>query len=239
MHVTMQGHRVYLNPTHMKQHADVLPFLEEALAKITPPEDKTFSKHQVDLGRVIGLSSRVKVRPGDKFIWAQRVHRNTSTRFVLDRQPEPSQFVTIIMSREKRASRPDPTFRILTAFIGEMAEKEIGDTSIRDDERERCIKFWKENALIWGSQETIPGTESDCDCDNITSPEDEEFVYEGVTSTGHPQMYLRTDDGGSDIAVCCTCSACMMPNAGGGMACDSCQHTAYMEAAADYDEGNL
>lgn len=236
--ITATGHKVYINPTHMKQHQDVLPFLEEALAKITPPTDKVFAKYQVDMGRVIGLSSRVKVGPGDMFIWAQRTHRTNLTRFVLDRKAEPCQFVTIVMSRDKpRASRPEPTYRILTAFIGEMAEKEPGDTSIRDDERERCIKYWQENALIWGSQETVPGTE--CDGDPTSIPEDEEFVYEGVTSTGHPQMYLRTSDGSSDIAVCCTCNAYMMPNSGRGMACDSCQHTAYMEAAADYDEANL
>lgn len=156
---TKQGHRVYINPTHMKQHVDVLPFLEEALTTITPPTDCIFSKHEVNLNRIIGLNSRVKVNPGDEVVWAQRIGRGGRSRFVKGREPEPCSHVTIIMSREKRASRPDPIFRILTAYIGTKGEKELCDTSIRDDERDDCIKFWKENALIWGSQEVVPGTE--------------------------------------------------------------------------------
>lgn len=157
---TGAGQRVFVNPTHMKQHQDVLPFLEDAVSRIIPPEHQIFSKHQVDYDQVLGLAAKVEARPGDQYIYAQRKGRPGLTRFVTNRDYEVSYSVTVVMCKDVRASKKEPTFRVLTAYIGGLAEREPDDPSvITDEEKAVTTKYWTDNVLVWGSQEIVPGTE--------------------------------------------------------------------------------
>jgi hypothetical protein len=64
----------------------------------------------------------------------------------------------------------------------------------------------------------------------VEEPEDE-FIR--ITNEyGHPEMGFF--DKGHWFPVCASCRCHMMPNRGGGMACDGCQHSALMEMSHDY-----
>lgn len=156
---TGAGHLVYVNPTHMAQHVDVLPFLEEALSQVFPPENQIFYKVEIDLGRIIGVQQRVTVTEDDHFIFAQRTQRGGLTRFVVNRDPIPTQSVTIVMARDRKQKH---IYRVLTAYVGSVSEREPTDPSIKTKaEMDVALNFWKDQALIWGSQDTIEGTETD------------------------------------------------------------------------------
>lgn len=227
---TGAGHKVYVNPTHMAQHRDVLPYLEEALLQVFPPEGQIFYKVDVDMGRIIGHQACVRVTEDDTFIHAQRKNRAGLTRFVLNRLSEPTSYVTIVLARDRKKEN---IYRVLTAYIGRVSEREPTDPSIKTDvEMAVSVAFWKDRALVWGSQIVVPGTE-----EPPLQEVELEFDFEGLTETGHKQMYTQSPQG--IFAICCSCKAMMMPNRGGGMACDKCQHEWEIEMSHDYDNGEL
>lgn len=59
----------------------------------------------------------------------------------------------------------------------------------------------------------------------------DEFI-EITNEHGYPEMGFF--DKGHWFPVCASCRRHMMPNRGGGMACDDCQHSALMEMSHDY-----
>lgn len=154
---TGDGHRVYVNPTHMAQHQDVLPLLEEALSQVHPPSDKVFYKTHVDMGRIVGYQQCVNVNnQTDKFIFARRAGRSGLTRFVLDREPVETPYVTVVLARDRRGR---DNYRLLTAYVGAVSEKEPTDPSIKTPaELAIAEEFWKDRALIWGSQTIVHET---------------------------------------------------------------------------------
>lgn len=227
---TGAGHKVYINPTHMTQHRDVLPYLEEALLQVFPPEGQIFYKVDIDMGRIIGHQACVRVSDSDTFIHAQRKNREGLTRFVLNRNMEPTSYVTVVLARDRKKEH---IYRVLTAYIGRVSEREPTDASIKtDEEMAVCVDFWTKHALVWGSQIVVPGTEQP-----PLSETELEFEFEGLTETGHKQTYIQSPQG--IFAICCSCKAMMMPNRGAGMACDSCQHEWELEMSHDYDAGEL
>lgn len=156
---TANGARVFISPKHMAQHQDVLPFLEDAVSRITPPEDKIFSKHQIEFDQPIGLAACIKAQPGDEYVWAHRTDRDGICRFVTNRPYELSSSVTVVLFKDERSSKKQLTYRVLTAYIGQIGEKMPDDKSIQSDyELLKSIRYWTEHVLVWGSQEVIPGT---------------------------------------------------------------------------------
>ncbi len=134
-------------------HASVLDVLPEALEKINS-KGRTFIVEEVRFDRIIGESTCVVTGPDDVIVFAQRPKRFGLTRFVKNRQPEPSSSVVVIL---KTADEQPGTFILVTAFIGELAEPEPWDRKATQNSR----KFWSEHALIWGSEPVIPGTETE------------------------------------------------------------------------------
>lgn len=64
----------------------------------------------------------------------------------------------------------------------------------------------------------------------VEEPEDD-FVQ--ITNEhGFPEMGFY--DRGHWFPVCASCRCHMMPNRGGGMSCDDCQHSAMIEMSHDY-----
>lgn len=137
-------------------HLGVAVLLPEALARIDA-RGRQFLIEEVDFGRLIGETVCVGTTDADEIVFAQRPRRAGLTRFVKNRVAEPCSAVTVILKMGDRSS----TYVLITAFLGQLAEKEPWDRSIRtDDEFARAKNFWSAHALVWGSESIVPGTET-------------------------------------------------------------------------------
>ncbi len=131
-------------------HGELQGLLSEAFSQIHLQGDQ-FSKQVVDFGRVIGATICVETRPEDEIIFAQRPKRFGLTRFVLGRQPEPCSTLVVILKLIEGGN-----YLLITAFIGGLSEPEPWDRNAT----EQSVAFWNSHALIWGYEETIPGTQN-------------------------------------------------------------------------------
>jgi hypothetical protein len=138
-------------------HGEVVRHLPEALARIDA-RGQIFFVEEVDFGRPIGETICVATSDADEIVYAQRAGRRGLTRFVKNRVPAPTAHVTLVLKQDDRDRR---TYVLITAFLGRKAEKEPWDQNIRTaDERRRAEDFWAAHALVWGSEPTVPGTET-------------------------------------------------------------------------------
>lgn len=134
-------------------HCHALPsgILEEALSRIQS-SGRNFFVEEVDFGRPIGETICVRTGSSDEIVFAKRPRRYGLTRFVKNRSPEATNSVVVIV---KKADDYDG-FVLITAFFGTKAEPEPWDRNAT----EKSLDFWSTHAIVWGSEETIPGTET-------------------------------------------------------------------------------
>jgi len=132
-------------------HENVKAILAEAFSKIDS-RSECFTIREIDFGRIIGESSCVSTSGRDAIVYAFRPKRNGATRFVKNRKPEPSSNAVVILKRDDYK----PYYILITAFVGSIAAKEPWDPRATDEDRE----FWETHALVWGSEEVVPGTET-------------------------------------------------------------------------------
>lgn len=133
-------------------HGEVARLLPEALARITAG-GRSFITEEVDFGRPVGETICVVTRPGDQIVYAQRPRRFGLTRFVKNRKAEPCSAVTIILKKDDR----EDYYILITAFVGHRPEPEPWDRNANGN----SLAFWNSHALVWGSEPTIPSTETD------------------------------------------------------------------------------
>lgn len=138
------------NPSHI--HVGVTEeILREALAMVcvAPGEDKV--KATLDLGRPLGGCNCVLTGPEDEIVFGQRPHRGGLTRFVMNRQPEPTHLVTVSLRL-----RPDGVYEIGTAYLGGPGHAELWASP--PEKRSGAIEFWSRHALCWDYELVIFGT---------------------------------------------------------------------------------
>jgi len=131
-------------------HPSARPFLLEALARVEI-KGRAFLAEAVDFGRPIGESILVHTGPEDEIVFAQRPGRRGRTRFVKNRKPAPCNTVTVVLKRGDSGAMV-----LVSAFIGPKPEPEPWDRNATERSRE----FWSNNALVWGVEETVSGTET-------------------------------------------------------------------------------
>ncbi|HXB02427.1 MAG TPA: hypothetical protein VNV15_06380 [Opitutaceae bacterium] len=146
---TQNGKRIHDRPNSHSHLSRVL--LVEAISKIEVNSDEFIMK-TVEMGRVVGKSISVTTTPIDQIVYARRKRREGHTRFVLNRQPEDCSRIFLIL---KRINEPD-TFILITAYIGDQSEPEPWDKNAT----QAAVKFWQNQALVWGSEPIIEGTET-------------------------------------------------------------------------------
>lgn len=134
---------------HLNQHSNVLEHLGLVVSGMTLGKNDII-KSEIDMGRVIGVTDCVTTTQFDDIVYAKRSGRPWDSRFVMNRTPEPCSHITVVMKRN------GDRYRLLTAYIGRMAEKEPDDYSIRNDfEYMKAKHFWNTHALVWGKQEVV------------------------------------------------------------------------------------
>ncbi len=168
---TKTGERVVDRSDGSHIHKTVQPFLAEAISKIEIKVDPIGRRIvggccivreidekslilSVDMSHVIGGNTCVETGQGDEIIFAQRPNRAGLTRFVRNRQAEPCSIVTLILKQKEEVAEEE--YVLLTAFIGPPAELEPRHPNATEISK----KFWNTHALVWGSEEIIPETET-------------------------------------------------------------------------------
>lgn len=135
------------SPSHI--HPGVAPFLDDIIAA-TNSRRRQVIVEKVRYDRVVGYSTCVTTRPGDKIVFARRVNRRGISRFVKNRRSEPTQFVTVILRRTERGD-----YQLKTAYFGEPAPREPWGDRVKP----RPHHFWNRHAFVWGVEPIVPGTE--------------------------------------------------------------------------------
>ncbi len=146
------GEAVYEeDDSHLSDHPSVVPLAREVLAQVTS-NNRPSIVDEIDLGREVGKNIRVSTTDKDEIIFARRPGRTGLTRFVKNRQPESCSKVVVILNRQKSGE-----YIISTAFIGTRCPAEPWDEKWAD---ENSVPFWNSQALVWGSEEIVLGTET-------------------------------------------------------------------------------
>jgi hypothetical protein len=123
--------------------------LEEALFLIDSG-GRDFLAERVDLGRPIGVARCIETDTSDRIVYAYRLDRVGPTRFVLDREPEPTTQVTVILRRDDKR---EGLMVLITAWAGGKSEPEPWDQSHDESSLAASQAFWSTHALNWEPNE--------------------------------------------------------------------------------------
>ena len=109
-------------------------------------EGRDYLVEQVDCGEVIGHARCVETGPQDSIVYGYRHGRDGLTRFVLDREPEPTTNATAVLKRHEQL----PGIMILiSAWAGSKSQPEPWDENLRDMASLAASQaFWSNRALI-------------------------------------------------------------------------------------------
>jgi hypothetical protein len=130
--------------THINIHPDVKKVLKDALLMIDS-QGRDFLNETVDFGEVVGETSCVSITPEDSIVYAKRKERKGPTKFVMNREPEPTSKVTVILKKNFQ------DYVLITAWIGDRAEPELWDRQLINNPqaREKAETFWNNHAMIY------------------------------------------------------------------------------------------
>ncbi len=136
--------KVFNTPSsHVHDNPELPALLSQALGKIDSA-GRDFFIESIDFGKDVGFSRCIETLDNDDIIYAQREGRQGFTRFVKNREPVPTSFVTVILKKIPEG------YKLITAFVGPQAEREPWDKNIVDEsERDRVEHFWKSHAIVW------------------------------------------------------------------------------------------
>lgn len=134
---------------HLAKAPDLLDLVQECVGTITVDDDNVYLDK--DMGRVVGLSQLVETSPKDKVFYAKRVNYTTYTRFVCNREPQPTRYISIVLHRDGVGG-----FELWSAWLGPIAPQFPGDVF----ETSESKPFWRTHALIWSNQPIQPGSET-------------------------------------------------------------------------------
>ncbi len=152
------GESVYLdtNTSHAITHFAHQPKLRIAVEKIisTLQGGPDWVRSEHGMGDVVGTTDLVTTDEDDEIVYAKRPRRQMYSRFVKGKEPTPTSWITIAL--RKTAERE---YMLYTAFVGRNTPSFPGGDYLPEQSKQ----FWSNHALVWGSQEVIPGSERmDC-----------------------------------------------------------------------------
>ena len=132
-------------------HGEMTQLLPAVFSRVKS-EGRKFLIEEVKFDRIVGETVCVPTTDADEIVWAKRPKRFGHSRFVKNRKPEPCDRVVVVLKRDD----VEDYYVLIPAFVGHRPEPEPGDRNANGNSR----AFWESRALIWGSEETIPGTET-------------------------------------------------------------------------------
>jgi hypothetical protein len=134
--------------THIADTPGLLELVKELIEQLEIDEEELAIER--DMGRVIGESQLVHVQPGDDVVYAKRRNRDKFAKFVKGKNPGPCRKLVAIFRKS------DYGYELWSAWIGVLGEPFPGD----EKETPQSRTYWSTRALVWGTQEIQPGTET-------------------------------------------------------------------------------
>ena len=134
---------------HLRAHPEISGILPEIMNNLTFPEDGSFLRTEVEMGRIIGKSGRVEtpqVQKNEKILFAQRIGRNKPSRVVLG-QGEDTSKVSLLAFPDRSGG----DYVLITAWVGTLAPREPWDCQ-KPKELKESIEFWCRNALVYNPE---------------------------------------------------------------------------------------
>ncbi len=204
--ISANGISVY---NHPESHSHRPDLNAEVINKITLPDDSTFFREVVDLGRVIGKDHLVETQEKDTIVYLQRGNRPGKSRMVL-KEAEDTSFVTIIacVACEEEGTPTELVGKwiLVTLFEGKPGEREPFDRSFADGKnpegKAAAEAFWATHALVPTEQEKIQILEeNEVDVDDLKNCEEgnwhincEETIYEQPERNDVFQIYVDSKE---------------------------------------------
>lgn len=155
--LSANNHEVYFDAetshavTHFAQHPALVDAVRRSIEKLTLTGDRL--RMEIDTGEIVGTTDLVETTADDDIVYALRPMRTAYARFVKDKNATPTSSIVIDIRKNTEGQ-----YLLHTAFIGKLTPSFPGDSDPYEGERSRA--FWSQHALVWGSQEIIPGTET-------------------------------------------------------------------------------
>lgn len=155
--ISANGINVYRHP---ESHSHRPELDTEVISKITLPEDNTFFRGTVDLGRVIGKDHLVETNNEDTIVYLQRGNRPGKSRMVL-KEADNTSFVTIIacVAKEEEGTPAELVGKwiLVTLFEGKPGEREPFDRAFENNPEGKVVAeaFWATHALVPTEEEKI------------------------------------------------------------------------------------
>ena len=213
--------KVYRHPESHSHRADLNT---EVIGKITLPENDTFFRTTIDMGRVIGKDHLIETHTGDQIVYLQRGNRPGLSRMVLNRVPDNTQFVTAIfcVCREEPGT-PDELvgkWILVTLFEGKPGEREPFDRAFasadKDPETAKALAkawaFWATHALVPTDEELAQiknGEAEKLTLTEISWTETNEFANPDKANNGggysQPEIHVSFSDGVRGVVYDASC----------------------------------
>ena len=151
---TKDGIEVFFDPhlSHASTHFAHQPQLRSAVEKVIPTLEANSDLVRVDrnMEEIIGNTDLVETSDSDEIVYALRPKRTVYSRFVKGKSSVPTSWITVVLRKKGNI------YILYTAFVGRNVPSFPGGDYLPEQSRE----FWSTHALVWGSQEIIPGTET-------------------------------------------------------------------------------
>ncbi len=152
---TKNGFEVYVDrdSSHAVTHFTDTPILLHLVKKFIPEFEMEGERKSVefDAGEIIGFSDLVETGDTDEIVYALRPHRSLYSRFVKNKKPVPTSVLTIVLIQTE-----GKICHLYTAYLGPLTPSFPGGDYLPEQSKQ----FWSKHALAWGTQQIIPGTET-------------------------------------------------------------------------------
>lgn len=142
---TEQSHAL----THFSHNPKLIEVVKKVISDLDILEKMICIEKQMD--EYIGYTDLVETKDRDEIVYALRPLRSVYSRFVKNKKSVPSKWVTLNIRKEKEM------YVLHTTFVGRLTPSFPGDDYLPDQSK----AFWACHALVWGSQEIIPGSETE------------------------------------------------------------------------------
>jgi hypothetical protein len=138
-----------LETSHASTHFQDTPALKEVVRKAIPNfvVEGEGIQVEVDIGKVVGESSLIETTDHDDIVYALRPLRTLYSKFVKNRKPVATSWVTISIKHGEKGQ-----YYLYTAYVGRLTPSFLGGDYLPEQSK----GFWSHHALVWGTQEVIP-----------------------------------------------------------------------------------
>ena len=136
--------------THFQKHPELISLVRKALENHNFNNDET--RFDIDTKQKTGMSDLVTTSDNDDIIYAKRPLRDTYYRFVKNRKPEPTTFITMELNKINNKE-----CKLFTAYVGQLTPP----TPRPEKDSLEARMFWKNHALVYNKKDVVAGTETE------------------------------------------------------------------------------